>query len=444
MSEQYTIAIVDDERDMRDSISQWLGLSGYRTRTFATADAALKDVDADFPGIVITDVKMPGTDGVTFLKRLQNIDTQLPVILITGHGDVAMAVEAMQVGAYDFLEKPFDPDRIAEVSRRAIQTRKLTLENRVLRRELSDGTVLLQKLVGSSATMKRLREEILDASQADGNVLIVGETGTGKSMIARAVHACGPRKGRRFAVVNCAAYTEDELKRQLFGPLDTGQPLLEHSLGGSLCLEDVEVLTPTLQARLLEAVSEHATRDETLLRIISVSNLAREGESLDGALRPDLLHQLAALRIFLPPLRKRGDDILSLFNRYTAIFAEEYGCEPPAVSASDAGLLLRAKWPGNIRQLIHVAERAVLLCRRGNYSLRDLLNSEAVETAGVASNGGKTLKEHVEAFERMLIDNALRRYGGSVRDVMHELSLPRRTLNEKMAKYGLNRSDYLT
>ena len=166
MSEQFTIAIVDDERDMRDSISQWLGLSGYRTRTFATADAALKDVDADFPGIVITDVKMPGTDGVTFLKRLQNIDTQLPVILITGHGDVAMAVEAMQVGAYDFLEKPFDPDRIAEVSRRAIQTRKLTLENRVLRRELSDGTVLLQKLVGSSATMKRLREEILDASQA--------------------------------------------------------------------------------------------------------------------------------------------------------------------------------------------------------------------------------------------------------------------------------------
>ena len=242
MAEQIMITIVDDEQDMRESISQWLSLSGYKTVTYASADLALKNIDLDYPGIIISDIKMPGTDGISFLKKLQKIDNALPVILITGHGDVSMAVEAMRIGAYDFLEKPFNPERMAELAKRAVQTRYLTLENRSLRRELSDGTVLLRKLMGTSALMGRLREDILDLAQADGHVLISGETGTGKSLIAHALHACGPRQGKKFITVNCAAYSEDELSRRLFGEDTDEGSFIDISLDGTLCLEDIESL----------------------------------------------------------------------------------------------------------------------------------------------------------------------------------------------------------
>ena len=170
MPDAMTIAIVDDEQDMRQSISQWLSLSGYNTETYSSAEEALKAITADYKGIVVSDIRMPGMDGMAFLKRLMSLDGALPVIMITGHGDVPMAVEALKVGAYDFLEKPFDPERMSDLARRATQARRLTLDNRQLRRELSDGTVLIRKLVGSSPQMERLREDILDLAQADGHV----------------------------------------------------------------------------------------------------------------------------------------------------------------------------------------------------------------------------------------------------------------------------------
>ena len=444
MPEQMTIAIVDDEQDMRESISQWLTLSGYRTKTYASAEEVLREVNSDFPGIFISDIKMPGMDGISLLKRLQSIDNQLPVIMITGHGDVAMAVDAMRIGAYDFLEKPFDPERMAELTKRAVQARRLTLDNRTLRRELSDGTVLLRKLMGSSPVMERLREDILDLAQADGHILIAGETGTGKSLIAHALHACGPRQGRKFITLNCAAYAEEELARRLFGPMADGTPAVEASLGGSLCLEDIETLPAPVQARLIGALTEHDRGGDTSpLRVISISNEPDPGAPLDETIRQDLYFRLAAMQLTPPPLRRRGEDILNLFNRYVETFAEEYGCDGPEMSAKDAAQLLQAPWPGNIRQLINLAERAVLQNRRGSYSVASLLVDDGGEPTPEVMTGGKPLKEYVEAFERMLIDNTMRRHKGSIQSVMEELSLPRRTLNEKMAKYGLSRSNYV-
>lgn len=444
MPEQMTIAIVDDEQDMRESISQWLTLSGHKTQTFPSAEEALKTINADYPGIIISDIKMPSIDGISFLKRLQSVDNALPMIMITGHGDVAMAVEAMRIGAYDFLEKPFDPERMAELAKRAIMTRRLTLENRTLRRELSDGTVLMRKLVGSSPLMERLREDILDLAQADGHLLITGETGTGKSLIAHALHACGPRQGKKFVTVNCAAYTEDELSVRLFGPNEDATPLIEKSLNGTLCLEDIEALPASIQARLLSLITEHDRgEDSSALRIIAICNDAGDGSTLEESLRQDLFYRLAAMQITTPPLRKRGEDILSLFNRYLETFADEYGCEQPEIAAEDAAKLLQAPWPGNIRQLINLAERTVLQSRRGTYSISKMLMADVGEDVPDVTSEGKPLKEHVEAFERMLIDNTMRRHKGSIQSVMAELSLPRRTLNEKMAKYGLSRSNYV-
>ena len=446
MLESMTIAIVDDEEDMRLSISQWLSLSGYNTRSYASAEAALADISPDYNGIIISDIKMPGMDGMAFLRRVMMMDPALPVILITGHGDVPMAVEAMRIGAYDFVEKPFDPERLGDLARRAIHARRLALDNRALRRELSDGTVLLRKLVGSSPVMERLREDILDMAQADNHVLIDGETGTGKSLVAHALHACGPRQGRRFLAVSCAAHDEDELAALMFGPPPEGAGLtwIEEARGGTLCLEDIEALPQALQARLVNLINEQEISGQPpSLRIIAICNITDSDTRCEDVLRSDLYYRLAAMRLTPPPLRQRGEDILTLFNRFAETFAEEYGCAAPEISAKEAAQLLQAPWPGNVRQLINLAERAVLQSRRGTGSIGALLLSDNADLPEAMVAEGKPLKEYVEAFERMLIDNTMRRHRGSIAAVMEELKIPRRTLNEKMAKYGLSRSDYL-
>ncbi|MFB9150606.1 sigma-54-dependent transcriptional regulator [Roseovarius ramblicola] len=438
------IAIVDDERDMRQSISQWLALSGFDTETFASAEDALRQLGPDYPGIVVTDIRMPGMDGMQFLRKLMGSDSTLPVIMITGHGDVPMAVEAMRLGAYDFLEKPFNPDRMTELAKKAAQKRRLALDARSLRRDLSDGGNLMKKLIGTSPAMDRLREDILDLGQADGHVLIEGETGTGKTLVAHALHAAGNRAGRSFVTLSCAAFEEDALVRRLFGPVapdESHLPAIEQARGGTLVLEDVEALPDTVQARMLTALNEEGTPPET--RIVAISNMQDEGRTCEDALRPDLFYRLASLRLTVPPLRARGEDILTLFARFTEQFAEDYGCDAPQVSAQEATQLLQAPWPGNVRQLFNMAERAVLQTRRGTGTLTSLLMSDHDEMQPVMTTEGKPLKEYVEAFERMLIDNTMRRHKGSVQAVMDELCLPRRTLNEKMAKYSLQRSDYI-
>ncbi len=449
MNSKSAVAIIDDESDMRGSIAQWLSLSGYDPISFDGAEAALKEIRADFPGVVVSDIRMPGMDGMALLRRLQSIDSALPVILITGHGDVALAVEAMRVGAYDFIEKPFDPERLADLVRRASVARRLALDNRNLRREMSDGTMLLRKLVGSSHVIEKLRETILDLAQADGHVMITGETGTGKALIGHALHACGPRKGRPYVYVNCAAQAPEELEKKLFGPGEPGEdlPAIEASDGGTLCLENLESLPEPLQARLVEELRRSESADSGLaprnLHIISISSQIASTDAPPEGMRDDLFFWLAALHLSTPPLRERGEDILLLFNRFCSRFAEDYGCEPPDVSAEDAARLIQAQWPGNIRQLMNVAERAVLQKRRGEEGLAGLLDNDPVATATPQILVEKPLREHVEAFEKMLIDNALRRNRGAVSSVMEELALPRRTLNEKMAKYGLVRAEYL-
>lgn len=441
MARAMKVAIVDDEADMRASISQWLALSGFDTETYASAEEALKVIGPEFPGVVLSDIKMPGMDGMAFLKRLMGMDSGLPVIMITGHGDVPMAVEAMRVGAFDFLEKPFNPDRMTELAKKATQSRRLTLDNRALRKELSDGSTIMKKLIGASPALERLREDILDLGQADSHVLIDGETGTGKTLVAHALHAVGPRGSKKFVSISCAAWGEEQLVAKLFGPSEDGNlPLVEEARGGTLCLEDIEALSHPLQSRLLTLINDQSTPPET--RIIGICNEHAPDKTLEDLLRADLFYRLGAMTIICPPLRSRGEDILTLFARASESFAEEYGCDAPQVTAQEAAQLLQAPWPGNVRQLVNIAERAVLQNRRGSGSIASLLMADNEASGPAMTTEGKPLKEYVESFEKMLIDNTMRRHKGSITAVMDELCLPRRTLNEKMAKYGLQRQDY--
>lgn len=436
------VAIVDDEADMRQSISQWLTLSGYETETFSSAEDALKFLRNGYPAVVVSDIKMPGLDGMGFLKRLLHVDSSFPVIMITGHGDVPMAVEAMRIGAWDFMEKPFDPDRLSTLVRKAIDARRSSLENRALRDDLSDGANMMGRLAGSSPEMVQLREDILDLGQSPLPVLIEGETGTGKTLVAQALHAVGPRAQKPMLRCFFSAEPAETHLSLLFGEGNGQEPgLIDQARGGTLVLEDIEMVSPDAQLQLVAWLNEDIGGNGA--RIVSVCNVRSGTCENIGNIRPDLFHRLSQHHLTLPPLRARGDDILKIFVQMMRRAAEEYGCEPPEISAQDAAQLMQAPWPGNLRQLSNMADRAVLQARRDNGSLTSLLLADNEVLTPTLTQEGKPLKEYVEAFERMLIDNTMRRHRGSIARVMEELCLPRRTLNEKMAKYGLQRVDYI-
>ncbi|HEU0221678.1 MAG TPA: sigma-54 dependent transcriptional regulator, partial [Paracoccaceae bacterium] len=349
------VAIIDDEDDMRVSISQWMELSGFIPTPFESAAAALDAVGPDYPGVVLTDVRMPGLDGMELLKELVQRDRELPVVLLTGHGDVPMAVEAMRIGAYDFLEKPFNPERLTDLVRRAAEARRLVLENRSLRRERLDGPALLRQILGESAVMRRLKEDLLDCAASVASVLIQGETGTGKTLIARALHACSPRAEGPFVGVHCAALPED-------APIALLLERYGAALGGSLFLDEVTALPASLQPHLVEMLQDEA--DGSAPRIIAAAQDRAEDAVNDGRLRKDLYFRLAVMELVAPPLRDRGEDVLLLFDAFAQAAAAEHGAVPPALSADDASALLQFPWPGNVRQVRNLAERAVLRAKR--------------------------------------------------------------------------------
>ena len=437
------VAVIDDERDMRLSITQWLALSGYEPESFASAEDAIVNIGPNYPGVVITDIKMPGMDGMKLLKKLMGQDSTLPVILITGHGDVPMAVEAMRLGAFNFLEKPFEPEELTQLVKSAVQSRRLTLENRELRHELSDGSKIIRKLAGSSKIMLKLKEDILDFSQSDASILIEGETGTGKTLVAHALHAASQKSTKKLIIIHCSAFDEASLSKRLFGPIEVSDsflPAFEEAKGGTLILENIETLPINLQGKLLDKMAELENSLET--RLITISNHSSP-LSAKKMLRDDLYFRISSLKISVPPLRKRGSDILDLFSQYTLSFSEEYGCSPPLLNSEQSSQLLHAPWQGNVRQLINIAEQIVIQSRRGNLNLSSLLIVTDENVDNTKTSDGKALKECVEEFEKSLIESIMRKHKGSINRVMEELLIPRRTLNEKMAKYSLNRSDYL-
>ena len=428
---EITAYIVDDEAEIRNSISQFLSIEDIKTEEFEDAAQLVYRLNRDSAAVIISDIRMPGMDGLELLSKVMGIDSAIPVILITGHGDVKMAVDAMQSGAYDFIEKPFDPEQLLAQVKRAQTARALTLSNRELRNALADPERLQNVFIGKHASTVALRENILDYAQSDDHVLIRGEIGSGRLLAARAIHATSGNAKQPYHVVNCAALDDDELMKTLFdgGVFSSASPL-------TLVLHDIGLTSQKVQTRLAEAIKNFENDDRPHVRVIAIETLPCENQ-----LNADLFYQLSGKTLDIQPLRKRDGDILMIFNTHFARFCDDYGHEIPELDAESASILLSAEWPGNLRQLVKFSEAAAMKLG-GEAKIVDIIRAEFEVQDELKSSKGSPLKAQVEAFEEMLIRNALKRHRGSIAGVLDELAIPRRTLNEKMARYNLIRADY--
>ncbi|MGE8168959.1 sigma-54-dependent transcriptional regulator [Pseudomonas putida] len=438
-----SVIVVDDEASIRTAVEQWLSLSGFNVQLFGRAEDCLAQLPRHFPGVVISDVRMPGMDGLQLLERLQGDDPDLPVILLTGHGDVPMAVEAMRNGAYDFLEKPFTPQHLLGSLRRALEKRQLVLENRHLHEQADLKSRLEATLLGMSQGLQQLRRQVLDLANLPVNVLIRGETGSGKERVARCLHDFGPRADKPFVALNCAAIPETLFEAELFGHESgafTGAQgkrigKLEYANGGTLFLDEIESMPLAQQAKLLRVIQEQklerlgANQSISVdLRIIAATKPDLLEEARAGRFREDLAYRLNVAELRLAPLRERREDIPLLFEHFSRTAAERLGRTAPALSGPQLAQLLTHEWPGNVRELANAAERHALG-----------LGASNIEVAPA----GPALAEQMEAFEAQCLRAALRQHGGEIKAVMEALQVPRRTLNEKMQRHGLAREDFL-
>lgn len=436
------VMVIDDEASIRDAVEQWLGLSGFSVQRFSQAEECLAQLPEDFPGVILSDVRMPGMGGLGLLAQLQARDPELPVILLTGHGDVPMAVQAMRDGAYDFLEKPFSPESLLSSLRRAQDKRRLVLENRRLHNRADFSEQLQATLLGAAPAIVQLRRQVLDLAALPVNVVIRGETGSGKELVARCLHDFGPRAGKPFVALNCAAIPEALFEAELFGHESgafTGAQgkrigKLEYAHGGTLFLDEIESLPMAQQAKLLRVLQEQKLErlgsNQSIavdLRLVAASKPDLLEQARAGLFREDLAYRLNVAELRLPPLRERREDIVCLFDHFTAATAKRLGRPVPVVSSTQLSQLLSHDWPGNVRELANAAERHVLG-----------LAAPALETPGC----GLSLAAQQEAFEAQCLRAALARYRGDIKAVMHALQVPRRTLNEKMQRHGLAREDF--
>ncbi len=441
MSEQTVgVIYVEDDDPVRAAGCQTFALADIEVEDFARAEPALARLDAARPVVVVTDVRLPGMDGMALLRAALAVDADLPVILVTGHGDVGMAVEAMRLGAYDFIEKPFAPERLVEVVRRAMEKRRLVLENRALKASLAQSAGL-GGLLGDSPAMQRVRGLIAELADTDVDILIEGETGTGKERVARALHDAGRRRGGHFVAINCAALPESVFESEMFGVEPgafTGATRsragkIEHADGGTLFLDEIEGMALALQAKLLRVLQERVVErlgSNRLIpvdcRVVAATKLDLKAEADAGRFRADLYYRLNVVSIALPTLRARREDIPPLFTAFCLQAAERYRRAVPETPPAVYDWLMTQDWPGNVRELQHAAERYVLGVWR-----------PAAELGEGAGGEGEGMARRVAAFELYLIESALRTSAGDVAAAAMALSLPRKTLYDKIARYGI-------
>jgi two-component system C4-dicarboxylate transport response regulator DctD len=433
--------LVEDDAHVRLGCEQALQLEDIAVESVDSAEAAQRRISADFPGIVVSDIRLPRMDGMALLAELQAVDRDLPVVLITGHGDVSLAVRAMKQGAHDFIEKPFSPDYLVEVVRRALDKRRLTLEVRSLRAQLENRGALEERLIGRSPAMARVRELVAGLANSAADILIEGETGTGKELVARCLHEAGPRRNGNFVAINCGGLPETLFDSEIFGHeagAYTGAGKrrigkIEHASGGTLFLDEIESMPLVMQTKLLRVLQERTlerlgsnTPVPVDCRVVAATKSDLKALSDEGRFRADLYYRLNVANLPLPPLRERREDIPLLFEHFLLQAAARHQRAAPPTDARRLAQLQAHDWPGNVRELRNVADRCVLGIESGYPPFGDQ-----------QAPGPSTLSEAVAAFERNLIADALSRHGNSLARAAEALGVAKTTLHDKLKKYRL-------
>ncbi len=439
-----SILIVEDDRLMRQSISELLEAAGWLVQAIARATKvpeALASFQAD---VILSDVRMPGMSGLELLASL-DLNSAPPMVLMSAHGDIAMAVQAMQDGAYSFVEKPYEPRRLLSILRHAAEQYRMQHSNSRLKDRLLRLSGLDRVMLGHTEEITNLRSEILDIADTNAAVLIHGETGTGKELVANALHDLAPNADGPFLALNCAALAVDTFEVEMFGKAGGAPGRLLSAAGGTVFLDEICACPLPVQAKLLRVIEEKqivpvggSAPIPVAFRVVSATNEDVDQAVRDDRLRQDLLFRMNTIVLNLPPLRARRGDLALLMTHFLSQFAKIYEMTGPEITQEDLAALMAHDWPGNVRELRAVAERRVLAARRGGGSM--ILAIRADQQLDEVPD---TLREAVAAFERELIGKAIRAHDGRMDAAAEALGIGRRTLNEKIVKLGLEKAALL-
>ncbi|MFT7774245.1 sigma-54-dependent transcriptional regulator [Roseateles sp.] len=448
-TEPVDVLLVEDDEHVRLATTQSLRLAGLQVQSVDSAEAARAWLQPGFAGVVVCDVQLPGDSGLVLLHSLREQDHELPVILVTGHGDIGMAVEAMRDGAWDFIEKPFSAEHLVEVVRRALAQRRLVLENRRLKAQLGGGPA--DGLLGASAAMEQVRTLITTLGPARVDVLIHGETGTGKEVVARALHAASGSRGP-FVAINCGALPESVFESEIFGAeagAYTGANKrrigkLEFAGDGTVFLDEIESMPMALQVKMLRVLQERSverlganTAQPLACRIVAATKVDLLDMAKDGRFREDLFYRLDVASVVLPPLRQRREDIPVLLSHFCAQAGERLQRTVPAWSSAQLAAWQARDWPGNVRELRNFAERWVLGLL--TEAAPPALPSASAEPAALPQ---APLDEALASVERQWIVQALRESGGNIAKAGERLGLARKTLHDRIRRLGLDADAY--
>jgi two-component system nitrogen regulation response regulator NtrX len=451
------ILVVDDESGVRATLGAILGDEGYSVDAVETGEAALQALEAHRYDLVVLDVWLPGADGLEILGRVREQDAELPVVVISGHGTIETAVKAVRLGAQDFVEKPLSLDKTLLAVRNALRRGRLETEVRALRRQLDERYVM----VGESPAIRQLRAEIAQAAPTNGRALVYGENGTGKELVARAIHAQSLRASGAFVEVNCAAIPEELIESELFGhtkgaftgALAPRKGKFELADGGTLFLDEIADMSLKTQAKVLRALQEQRIERvggagfvDVDVRVIAATNKALEEEIRAGRFREDLYFRLNVIPFHVPPLRERREDVPLLARHFMQALSAEHGRRPREIAADVLERLSRLPWPGNVRELRNTIERLVIMAPGETIELRHLPPSllgeagtpaqdESPETLALAVDG--PLADAREEFERRYILRRYRESGGNMSRTAEALGVERSNLYRKMKAYGL-------
>ncbi len=447
-----TILIVDDEPGVRAALSGVLRDEDYAVEAVSSGEECLERVTRGPVDLIVLDVWLPGMDGLATLARLRERQVDAQVVLISGHGNIESAVRAIKMGAFDFVEKPLSLEKTILVVRNALRQRRLEAENRALRARVDRH----QTMVGESYAMRQLREQVAMAAPTNGRVLIYGENGTGKELVARTVHALSRRRTAAFVEVNCAAIPEELIESELFGHVRgafTGavadrRGKFEVADGGTLFLDEVGDMSLKTQAKVLRVLQEQtmeavggSARIKVDARVLAATNKDLQSEIRAGRFREDLYFRLSVIPIFVPPLRDRQDDIPRLADHFMADLAREYGRRVKSFDAGAALVLQHYGWPGNVRELRNVIERLMIMVPGDSISPADLsfLDRDAASRpdAAAASAEALTLHEARDRFERDLILRTLAEQQGNMSRTAEVLGVERSNLYRKMKAFGI-------